>query len=1357
MTVIQASSTLFVQPTGSGSPASSSATDKSVTYCEGSASLQSKKLNAIDSTFFSEMKTLVQTGTLKDIQAALPKLRQLYYAPIEDAILAKRHDVAQMLFKNGLPVSRLSMRKISLYNWFDLFELFMQDPRTVPDGTCHLAHAANTRPELIGLLTQVLERSRSLSDKLLQQAQTLELTKLLIKYNPPIGNGNYLGYVDNVEAIRLKMEYGVRATSHDMRLICMDRKGPEWMSLIKDMLDTGAPVDDITLGLAIEKNNLDLVALLMQRKVPTGAGAIRSAVEIKDLDLVDRLIDYGAPLTDESYYYAILDGDWEMIEELLSRGAPLGSKVLEPILWSSAKPHSSVFLQRFLSLGCPVTSEVLKEGLNHNNIETVELLLSKADRVSPECYVGLALRKDRSTVIELAEKLYARESCPSAYSLRIACIHGQEDLVKWMLDHGVEKGDLTLGDAFRWSPMIRDLLISHLDLPITINDLMEVKSAEECLFFTNVIFNLLPQDLQSPKTRDEVMRLIKIFQNYDAEKVNIRSRRTIGPALELISWVVNTLKNYEKNGFTLEELALINLGNVVFAWQMMHCNFSLHEDVVRYSPYGFNPKLYEELLPHIQNDYKIEGNQGAESTAYKLATLFDRADEAFSYLESYKMKHPKSKQPVHDACLFELPMRGLWSISQWRSILKRENYSKKWMQLLPLVPAIELSVSADLTSIFELKEKFSEEWSDRGSIPRKIQLFYKKELQKKTGHKGGPKLWEGTKALLPDEYEAFINKKVLMQKKVKLSRKALEAALNKRPPVMEFIDFLVRYRDITKQSYRSLVKRATRAIYSDVQEKYIPFAFECVKHGVGREFFNEIISILEKTPKEQDYVPDVRIPGELAGFPGYVIEKMSPRDPLVFILGKLTGCCQSIDGHSRNCVLHGAQSPFGGFVRIMKPGSTNKWVAQSWVGMTEDNELVFDSIEWNKGFDTKKIMELYALASTDILDCNPHIHRILFGGGGNTPRDHKFPLFMQRPYSRIIGYENTGYDSESSRYLLADRDDLNPERLALVRSIDHTSLKEGPRSEVTEDGLTVAEGRDTYVNPDCDTKIRDLTLDTSKRIEFFRQHPLTHEMLWKNEKNPLMEEGYIKDNSREYFGEPFLTLESAEILIPEKLKAKGVEVNHYIFVDNDEHDLQQKLKDIEIKEGESAIIGYCQGVHTVGVYLQRINGQLIAAYIDSESGDFVLGRNQCCKILLKTWPDIKLIRFDQTLQRDYYSCTTFACKGLLYFAKKGKEALVELAEAATEKGGDGSYVLSADKIPADLLKYSQYPLFPEGSDHDKSHITLPVELFEGLSHGWRSNQVDLSGRSYNAGLLRKKLRYIDYLEGCLNLSKTGSD
>ena len=89
------------------------------------------------------------------------------------------------------------------------------------------------------------------------------------------------------------------------------------------------------------------------------------------------------------------------------------------------------------------------------------------------------------------------------------------------------------------------------------------------------------------------------------------------------------------------------------------------------SPYGFSPKVYGELLPFMEEAAKAEGNGRAEYRAYKLAVLFANTQEALRYLREYSQANSTEKQPIHDACLFELPINGIWNITRWKdSVLK---------------------------------------------------------------------------------------------------------------------------------------------------------------------------------------------------------------------------------------------------------------------------------------------------------------------------------------------------------------------------------------------------------------------------------------------------------------------------------------------------------------------------------------------------------------------------------------------------------------------------------------------------------------------------------------------------------------
>jgi len=105
-------------------------------------------------------------------------------------------------------------------------------------------------------------------------------------------------------------------------------------------------------------------------------------------------------------------------------------------------------------------------------------------------------------------------------------------------------------------------------------------------------------------------------------------------------------------------------------WQQVARIDPPHPSLLTHQPFGFKPKLYEELLPVMQLASKAEGNETPELHAYKLAVLFANAEEAERYLDRYFKEWKRDvKQPVHDALLFSFPEEGKWSIPKWKDML----------------------------------------------------------------------------------------------------------------------------------------------------------------------------------------------------------------------------------------------------------------------------------------------------------------------------------------------------------------------------------------------------------------------------------------------------------------------------------------------------------------------------------------------------------------------------------------------------------------------------------------------------------------------------------------------------------------
>ncbi|MFZ5805595.1 MAG: hypothetical protein ACOY3I_00090 [Verrucomicrobiota bacterium] len=132
------------------------------------------------------------------------------------------------------------------------------------------------------------------------------------------------------------------------------------------------------------------------------------------------------------------------------------------------------------------------------------------------------------------------------------------------------------------------------------------------------------------------------------------------------------------------------LGEGDARWKALTGKSAPHDSLKDQSPYGFNPTLYEKLLPLTQTACRIEGNEGAEMNAYKLSVFFKNEQEADRYLTQFKEKWNtgNSLQIVHDACLFNLPENGLWTSKRWKGLVLK--YGPEASIYLQSAPQIEL-------------------------------------------------------------------------------------------------------------------------------------------------------------------------------------------------------------------------------------------------------------------------------------------------------------------------------------------------------------------------------------------------------------------------------------------------------------------------------------------------------------------------------------------------------------------------------------------------------------------------------------------------------------------------------------------
>jgi hypothetical protein len=566
-----------------------------------------------------------------------------------------------------------------------------------------------------------------------------------------------------------------------------------------------------------------------------------------------------------------------------------------------------------------------------------------------------------------------------------------------------------------------------------------------------------------------------------------------------------------------------------------------------------------------------------------------------------------------------------------------------------------------------------------------------------------------------------------------LAREMIQVECMKAKELFPLLDVIIQFQNIELLNYMDIIKRSVLNIYGIVEEQNLSFALQCVKGGINPKHYQEALELTQISPKKWDYIPDVKITSDS----GYVLETMPFNDPMTAILGKVTSCCQSLDGDSRDCVLQGMSSHFGGFIKITRPASKgDPWIAQSWIGLAKrldgKIEAVLDSIEHNRGHSQAVILDLFEKAAQEIIKQNPNISRVVFGGGGNTPKNHSYKP-VEEPesgYTPIIGYAKGAYDSKKSRFLLANN--TSPKGTWQI----------GPRGpRISRGGFVLSSGTDTYANPG--KKLRGVSLNVFARANFFAPLPKTEALLRGNNLNPVMEEGYYGDKKlRERFGEYFLPFTAFRPLIDEKImkRAKdptsGYKVNTIILVDNDESKLAHELKQVKLQDGENILVGFVTGIHAISTYIQNVHGEIRCLIIDPQ--DPSANHSAIHPCIQEAFPNARIATSLAYLQVDFYSCSTFLVKNFQAFAKNGAQILEHVFKDQAAR----SFAVPAEKMPPILLKMGQKVDFKILSDAAKNTI---VSKKKGLTLKMylkdHRQRFEENGKKFNLAAIEKKYNY----------------
>jgi hypothetical protein len=803
----------------------------------------------------------------------------------------------------------------------------------------------------------------------------------------------------------------------------------------------------------------------------------------------------------------------------------------------------------------------------------------------------------------------------------------------------------------------------------------------------NTALNQLAENFNYLDCRDTIYKLLKRMIDFDEKRreigaqlyAHVLGENHIVPFLTMSSALYSISRKMPLQTFIDSILSCHDN----YTWMIRYPNVDIRmaQGAVfdNISFYGFHQPTYTTLLEKLRPLCAENNLIHLKNYALKLSILFADVNAAIDYVKRFT-----TKQPVHDACLFNLPSNGIWDIPRWRGFIKRFNYSKNAMSLLAHAAIVEqilfpLHKGVLSPMIFDLIQ------NERGTDS--LKQCYSDMIRKKMGvkKKVSSVEWEKLKLHFPADYQAFLVHMSTLKKPQ--AKDKIDAAM----PLSSFIDFFVKRRDFDKFTQNVLVELIVQYLYPKVDKTQYAFALECTKYGVSKGAVEEATTLLKTGKKRFDYLPNISLSLDNLGYPDILFEKVPNDDPNAFILGKQTACCQSIDGHSRSCVLHGFQSIFGGFYRLKD--KRGKVIAQSWAGVTQDGEICFDSIE--HAHDSELIMPCYEALANKLLEANPLITRVVFGSGGNTPTTDKYRL-QNKPskgYSPIIGYQAIGYDSRGERYILAD----NSTQVHANLLSDAENLKKH---------IHITPGSDTYANPGHKTK--EPSLSPFFRHAFFERFKPQKDMLMEHPQNPLFEEGKMNPD-RNHEGELFLSFDCLKILFKQKILSKAVkqgtsyhlahpyQVDNTILSDNDLIDFEDKLKKIHLNNNDNILMLAMEDVHAYAIYFEKRNNQYFCFIFDSEGTgqdtDYI-------NIIAKTYPEAQITCSSAMLQYDYESCGVFAIKALMYFAKHGRDLPISFYSSPTK---------DLKTLPPALLKLSQQAIHFEDeqfSSHQEQALSL---------------------------------------------------
>jgi 3-methyladenine DNA glycosylase AlkC len=284
----------------------------------------------------------------------------------------------------------------------------------------------------------------------------------------------------------------------------------------------------------------------------------------------------------------------------------------------------------------------------------------------------------------------------------------------------------------------------------------------------------------------------------------------------------------------------------------------------------------------------------------------------------------------------------------------------------------------------------------------------------------------------------------------------------------------------------------------------IAFATTCRDFKVSEDSFNQSLDLMSRgwPKKTTDFIPSLMIEGK-DNAQGYCWVKLPSDDKRALILGRITGCCQSIGDHSDQCVRDAVSLSNNGLYVLLKQkkagehgfplidGKINdvqfEIVGQSYVWKSCSGNICLDSIECSEGrVPSEALKEIITDFANELLIKNPDIQRVTVGQGGRTPRG----LFDPAAISEAMR-EGHQYGDSMQQCLIAKKHTMSDTQTERLNALLQGKPKEfsaciGYLSEYEDDKNQFIQGLDRLLKESPDV-ISQLDMKSLSHL-FFHDH-----------------------------------------------------------------------------------------------------------------------------------------------------------------------------------------------------------------------------------------------------------------------------